>query len=295
MLAGILTAIVAGCLFATGAGLFAHVARRGIPFLLFLSMGATVAFLISLAFAVNWSQVSTQTRVPELAMWIVIAAIANTAGHRSMVEALACGHAPVAWAIGQGGQTMPFVASVLIWQEKTSFVSWWGMVILLGGVIALAFARSRRQTQMDSGNRRYVLYALLAMLCYGVNQTLMCVPSHWVGYQDVGTLRVPLTFATVAMMGFILSSRPDITLIRRILPLVLVYGLVSYGCFHSIYLSLDMLSGVHHAGLAWPIACGTGVVMYAVWEQIGMKRKTSARDWLAILLVVSGIAMLTVR
>lgn len=48
MVTGVALAILAGCFFSAGALLFAQVAKRGLPFILFLSMGAWVGLSIGM-------------------------------------------------------------------------------------------------------------------------------------------------------------------------------------------------------------------------------------------------------
>lgn len=291
MLVGTFLALMAGLCFAFGAGLFAAATRRQLPFMAFLCLGAVTGLVLSLVFVVDWSAVPTVTRAGPLCLWITLGAIANVAGHRSMASAMLGGHTPVAWAIGQGGQAIPFVASAVIWHERAGAVPWVGVIAILLGVATLAWTRSTAGTT----SRRAVRWALVALICYGVNNTLMAVPSHWVGWTDTLRLRLPLTLAVFAVGGAIAAGGIDTGTFRRLAPMSLAYGVILVTCFGLVYLALDHLGRAGAAGLFWPTACGGGIVAYAGYEHL-VRRKPITRGELAgIATIVAGIALLAVR
>lgn len=293
MFEGIAYSILAGCCFAAGAGLFAAVARRGLPFMLFLSYGAIIGLVLSLAAIVDWRYLGSEERIGDLALWIIPGAIANIAGHLAMARAMAIGRGPVAWAIGQGGLAVPFVATVMIWKEKTGLFSWFGLFLIIAGVALLARTRNSAASKIPS--RGWVFWSLAAMTCYGMNQTLMSVPSHWPGWTDVAHLRLPMTLGVVGIAGILCSPRPDLQTIRRLLPWVFPYGLVICACFAMVYMGLDRLSVAGCAAVAWPLACSTGIVGYALWEHVMQRRHVAMMEVFGIAVVVAGISALAIK
>ncbi|HBC86931.1 MAG TPA: hypothetical protein DCZ94_08265 [Lentisphaeria bacterium] len=293
MLEGIAYSILAGCFFAAGAALFAEVSRRGLPFMLFLSSGAVIGLAISLMAMVDWHAAGSEKRIGELALWIIPGALGNVAGHLAMSRAMAIGRGPVAWAIGQGGQALTFIATVMIWSEKPGTLSWCGLLIILMGVAFLA--RTKTSISAASPARGWVFWSLMAMICYGVNQTLMSVPSHWTGWHDAAHLRLPITLGVIALSGFACSGKTDWKILRGILPWAVPYGLVICGCFGLVYLSLDRLSAAGCAAIGWPLSCSTGILGYAVWEHIVQRRPVSRAEIIGIATVVIGIIALAMR
>jgi len=293
MFEGVVYAILAGCCFTAGAGLFAEVSRRGLPFIPFLSIGAMIGLVISLIAMVDWHAASSESRIGELALWIIPGAVGNVAGHLAMSRAMASGRAPVAWAIGQGGQALTFASTVLIWNEKTGFLSWIGLLIILAGVTLLA--KNKAESPKGPAVRGWVLWSLAAMTCYGVNQTLMSVPSHWTGWNDAAHLRLPITLGVVGLTGFAFYGRIEMRAIRSILSWALPYGLVICGCFELVYLSLDRLSAAGCAAIGWPLACSTGILGYAVWEHIVQHHQITRAEMIGIMTVVAGICAMAVR
>jgi multidrug transporter EmrE-like cation transporter len=297
MIPGIVFSVLTGCCFAVGAGLFAAVARRGLPFMLFLSMGATIGLAISLLAIVDWAALSAETRGVQLALWIVPGALANVAGHRAMANAMAGGRSSVAWAIGQGGQAVPFIATVLIWNEHAGAVSWLGLALILVGVAILARTKTvaAPSAATASPSPTWVYWALAALLCYGMNGTLMSVPSHWPGWHDGAHLRVPITLGVFALAGIACSPGADWQAIRRLSRLAVPYGLTLAACFACLYRALDALSAAGGAAIAWPLACSTGVVAYALWEHLVQRRPIARSEIAGIATVVAGIVAMAIR
>ena len=261
------------------------------PFLLFLSMGATFGLFISLIAVVDWPSVRSQTRILEMAAWIIPGALANVAGHLAIARAMATGRQPVAWAIGQGGQALTFIATLLIWNESAGVASWAGLAAILAGVALLSRNKSSGFKPV-SGNK-WVYWSVAAMLFYGINQTLMSVPSHWEGWNDAARLRLPTTLLVVGLAGMSFSARPKKDVLVRLLPWVIPYGILVCVCFFTVYLSIDRLSVVGCAALAWPLACSTGVVAYAIGSHFTGKCRISIKESVGIATVVAGILALT--
>lgn len=294
MVLGILCALLAGACFAVGAGLFSAVVRRGLPFLAFLGGGAAIATLLSLALVVRWDQAATATRGGELAWWIVLGAVANVGGHAAIARAMAGGNAPVAWAISQGGQGVPFLAAVALWGDRMPVPAWCGLAAVLAGVWALSRTRAGADGGGGGASRTWALWALAALLCYGLNGTLMGVPSRWPGWHDAMRLRAPLTLGVFALAG-LAATRWDCALLRRLLPLAIPYGLLLPACFLALYTALDLLAAAGAAGIAWPMACGGGIALFALWERVGLRRPLPWRACAGIALIIAGIAGLAVR
>ncbi|MBN2713995.1 MAG: hypothetical protein JXR97_16365 [Planctomycetes bacterium] len=293
MLTGLLLALLTGICFATGAGLFATVARTRLPFLTFLSIGAGVGLVLTLIFIVDWSSIGKATRISELCLWICAGAIANVAGHRAIAGAMAESRAPISWAISQGGQAIPFIASAIIWNERSGPMPWLGIAVLLSGVAVLAL--SRKGDESSGSSRRGVALALLAFLCYGINNLLMSVPSHWDNWEDSSHLRVPLTLAVFSLGGVFFSSGWSGPVVKRILPMALGYGLLLTICFGCVYAALDYLGNAECAGIFWPLASGTGIAAYAVWERCTSRRAMAPTHLIGLVMVIAGIVALAAR
>ena len=301
MIHGIAFSVLAGGCFAIGAGLFAAVARRGLPFMLFLAIGAAIGLAISLLAIVDWAALATEGRAFQLALWIVPGALANVAGHRAMANAMAGGRSSVAWAIGQGGQAVPFIATVLIWDEHAGATSWLGLALILAGVAVLAQTKglsvnyAAASAASSSPSSTWVYWALAALLCYGMNGTLMSVPSHWPDWHDGARLRVPITLGVFALAGIACSPGADWQAIRHLSRLAIPYGLTLAACFACLYRALDALSAAGGAAIAWPLAGSTGVVAYALWEHLVQRRPIARSEIAGIATVVAGIVALAIR
>ena len=293
MLLGSILALLTGLCFATGAGLFASLARRHLPFMIFLCLGGGLGLVLALLFVVNWGAIPTATRTAEVCFWIILGALANVAGHRAMVGAMKGGQAPVAWAIGQGGQAVPFVASVVIWKQQAGILPWVGVFTIIVGVAILAWSRQGGAAGRTS--YRVIWLALLALACYGMNNTLMAVPSYWVGWEDTIHLRLPLTLGIFSLGGASFSWHTDRKTIRQVAPLAIPYGLLLVVCFALVYWSLDYLGRAGAAGFFWPIACGTGVTAYAAWEHLLLRKPIAGREMAGIATIVAGIVVLAAR
>lgn len=291
MLAGIICALIAGACFAAGAGLIGAVGRRGLPLMAVLSAGSALAGLASLA-GVDWTGLAAAPRLDGLAAWIVPAAALNILGHGLIAQAMAGGRPAIAWAIGQGGQAVPFIVAALVWREAAGPAAWTGLAVLLGGIAVLAAGRA------DGGRtarRGWTLLALGALACYGLNQTLMAVPSHWSGWHDQARLRLPLTLFAGALAAGALAGCAGWTRWRAVLPWALPYAAILLGAFTGLYLALDRLAAAGASGIAWPLACGTGVGLFAAWDRRRPGHAWRRRDLAGLILVLAGIALLAWR
>lgn len=292
MVTGFLLALLAGCGFACGAALFAAVTRRGLPFMAFLGIGAALAMLPTLFLVVDWQALPGASRSGELAGWIVLGALANVAGHRAISRAMNGGNGPIAWAISQGGQAVPFVVAAGYWGDATHPLAWAGLAAVLGGVVALARSRSATAAVPSTA---WLAWALAALACYGLNGSLMAVPSRWPGWSDTAHLRLPLTLGVFASCGMLATRGWSTALLRRLLPFAVPYAAVLTGCFLCLYLALDRLTAAGAAAVAWPAACGSGIALFALWESLAMRRPPTRCAVAGLTLLIIGIAGLAIR
>lgn len=292
MVTGIIFALLAGCGFACGAALFAAVARRGLPFMAFLGTGAALAVFPTLLLVVDWKALPDASRSGELSGWIVLGALANVTGHHAISRAMQGGNAPVAWAISQAGQAVPFVVAAAYWSDPTHPLAWAGLAAVLGGVVALARGRSASSAVPSTS---WPAWAIAALACYGINGSLMAVPSRWPGWSDTAHLRLPLTLGVFAVCGLLATRAWSAALLRRLLPFALPYAAVLTGCFLCLYLALDRLTAAGAAAVAWPVACGSGITLFSLWEGLAMRRPPTRSAVAGIALLIIGIAGLAIR
>jgi drug/metabolite transporter (DMT)-like permease len=290
---GIVYALAAGAAFAGGVAFVAAITRRRLPLLTFFAVGSSLGCGLSLLVLVDWSRWHEASRSPALAWWIGTGSALSLLGHRFLSQSMRLGRPSLSWAISQGAQAFPFLAGFLLWQDAVGIVAWLGLFILLGGVAMLGVARA--QEGDDSANRAWVWWALAAMLSYGLNQVCFAVPSRWVGWSDLMRLRIPITLAVIAAGGWMATLHSPAGSLRRVLPLALPYGLLQILMFVLVYRGLDALGSVQLGAIFWPLACGSGIAFYALWERIRSRETLGVIHRIGITLIIIGIAGLSFR
>jgi multidrug transporter EmrE-like cation transporter len=190
----------------------------------------------------------------------------------------------------QSALVVPFVLSMVVWREPLRYGGIAGVILVVTGIIVLGRLGSDAGQSIKTGSR-WLLLAVLAFGCIGLQQTFCSIPSHWTGWEDSAGLQVPLIMLFTALGWLCLKLRPMIhpDTGGGIFPVlgICVFTLLSFLC---LFLSLRYLRTEQMTSVVFPLSTGVNIVVFALYGRMILGERLSLAG---VGLVLSGILALS--
>lgn len=287
--------MLTGFLWAGVGGFYSRVARKGHRVLLF---SLIVAFFVScLSWATcNWEALLAGS-VPKARLFVPImlmTGVASQAGMILMMHSMRLGRQAAAWTISQSAMVVPFLAGVLIWQEKINTGNLLGVVILLISIVL--FGRRVQEEGKPPENRMWFVLALLAFAVSGLGATLSTTPSHWHGWVDTARLRVPL-LNTAALLAFGVFGIREA---QKAMPskdewiTAVLCALTVFAGQYAFYAGMDRMALIQKVSLTYPLSISLCIMVFAVYTTLHLGEKLGRLGAMGLALGVLGILLLGV-
>jgi drug/metabolite transporter (DMT)-like permease len=270
--------------------------RSGLDIVQFMLVGAAGVALGSWILCADWQVILAGggcARLGQLSLAMGLAGVANALGFLLMCQAMRRGSPTVVWSLTQSAMVLPFLAGILGWGDPCPPSAALGIALLLGGIVMLG-----RRGGDAAGGRDGVWLALVlaSIVLVGGGQILAGLPSRWPGWQDAAGLRIPLQAS--ANLLFLLAwtawqgGRWPTGGAWR---LGLAWAAVVLGGMVLLFIGLDACAGVGMLAAAYPIAVGTCIVAFTLWNVLHRVEPASRRLAAGTALLIAGIAGIAIR
>ena len=201
----------------------------------------------------------------------------------------------------QSAMVLPFLTGFLIWRDRVDSLDVAALCLILGSITLFG----RAHTGRSAGKRTAIAgplsrtratswlpIAVTAFLFVGLQQVLHTMPSRWPGWDDTAQLRVPLAMTgTLAAFAAVLLFQREWPNRRSWLPAAFL-ALCVVPSHVLLYRGLDSLAVRAQAGLGYPVAVGTCVVVFAVYS-LGVLREPTTREHLVgLVLGIAGVVLM---
>lgn len=141
-------------------------------------------------------------------------------------------------------------------------------------------------------HRIFLLFAFLAFLLLGAQQTLTLVPNRLPGLGPAAlSWRIPLLSLGGLIWIVVVIRRREFGF-RSVLPLALLYGVLVAAGQWTMFRAIDLLSHAGAAGVAYPVAIGGCIALFFLYAKWIRGEKTGVTGTAGILLAVLGILLL---
>ena len=238
-----------------------------------------------------------------IAQWPLVAmisggAVVNGIGQAVIMWNLKSGGCALVYAIPQLGFILPFLASGLFWGERITWLNLLGVIVEAVAILSV-FPRGSRDPD-DSREAKRILVALGALLLLGTSQLFYLYPS----LPRNAELKLPASasaFFTLAanMVSFLVITlavkKKEAVPWKFQLPLSLLWGTVAATAFFVLYITFQLMAEQGMAGLVYPVASSTEIVLFTLFTRIRFRERLSLRRSLALAAIVVGIFMIQLR
>lgn len=223
-----------------------------------------------------------------LTAFVFLAGFLNSFGQKTVYNAMKRGnHAPV-WAISQSALIFPFLAGIVLFHNRGSVGQWIGTLLISAGILT----PSAKEMKRFSG---WFCAALAAFFIFGVIQTLYSIPSQLCGFDDAAGAR-PLAAAWGGTAGWLVIAGCGGTSLRfdrKTLSVAGMMVLVQLASLRLLFSSLDALSAVSCANIAFPLMTGANIAGFAAYSIFIRREKNSLMHKIGFCMVIAGLVFLS--
>jgi drug/metabolite transporter (DMT)-like permease len=212
---------------------------------------------------------------------LVLAGVATAVGLVAFYRALAIGTMSIVAPIIAAEVLIP-VAAGLLRGERPSLHAYAGMVLTIGGVVLISWAR---RGMRDHIARSAVLLAVLAAVCWGLMLVALGISGRESPYWAVFDIRVASAGVVVL---YVLAAGRRLPLKGQNLPALFAVGLLltTANILFTVAAGLGFLSVAAILGSLSPVV----VTCYA---QVFLGERLSARQWAGFGTVFAGVVLLS--
>jgi drug/metabolite transporter (DMT)-like permease len=292
---GIALAVFIGALFGCVGLIYSRATRGDFDFMAFMQAYSLVLIAGAWAFLVDWpALLSGEVQRPgQLVLVMVGGGLFAGSGMLCVQEAMRRGHHGICWTVAQTAMVIPFVTSLVFFDEQLTATRALGMVCVLGSVVTLGMSARGSHEEASEHKRGWFRLALVSFLLLGMQQFMSSVPSQWEGWKDTARLRVPIYFtAQFVLYTVILSVRNGNPGKRAWRWAVLMAVIVLVGHIIMYFGVLDVLSKHKRVALAFPVITSSSIIVMSLFSIFLLRERKNAATLGGIALGVAGVMLL---
>lgn len=306
MFPGILFGVLSGIIL-MGIGIVTSAAaKRKLSMVLIQGIGAVLLILLCLGILGN-DIVLTGKNMLTINLLVLLAGVGNFVTFLLIQQAMKTGHNGIIWSLANSALIFPFLAGILFFHVPPTLSRFAGAGIILAGIILAGAARKpERSGSAESGDRKWFLWALAALLSAGITQTAANIPSYLPGIERVSNIQkgfvMQVGIAVVAGLYLLFTRKkapgplPAEEKKKRIrLTLWLSAALAAVNgltlCVF-MYRSFDLLARAGIGAIAYPIILGTCIAGFFLYSIVVLKEKATPPAVVSFCLTVIGIVVI---
>lgn len=239
-------------------------------------------------FQANTNWLSPETWL--IAFPVILAGSMNFIMLSWMKKGMRIGHAGAVWGITQSSMLCPFVMGVLFFNVQPTATRLIGIALILIG-IAL-FSRTKPAGNNASGYR-WLLPTLGAFAASGAAQCMANLPSYFQAVPLSSTARCfVIQLGTAGAFGVYrgITGKRAVTQ-RTLKPILLLSAMQVLSLCFFFYNGLNLAAAAGAGSIGYPVAQGSCIFFFMLYETLFLHRKTPLSAWFAALLLCSGIIL----
>ena len=221
---------------------------------------------------------------------VFFAGIANFAMLSLMKQGMRTGSPGSVWGIVQSALICPFLMGILFFGVIPTMTRIVGILLIVAGIVLFSRSKPRRQ---DCG-KFWLLPTCGSFLFSGIAQCFANLPSYWSSFTMSPILRALLVqsgtvsaFVAVFLFRGKKKSQSDFRSIIK--PVIFLTAVQALSLFFLFYRGLDLAARAGAGSIGYPIAQGSCIVFFIIYEMLRNRKKCAASVWLALILQCSGL------
>lgn len=241
--------------------------------------------LVSLAFFAVPSALA-EGCPPTLFGLIFAAGFLNSLGQFVTNRAMKRGHNGIVWAVSQSSMVVPFIAAALCFAQPGTPRQWFGIALILGGVIL----PNVKKSGVRSG---WFGAAFGAFALFGTVQTLYLLPA-FLDIPDLAHCRpvwsalgMTAGWTTTGILGGY-SLKPN----RAMLLLGGGMSLISAASLLLFFAAIDCLNQAGAGNIAVPLMVGGNIFFFSLFSIFRLREKTAWMEWGTLAMLLAGLVAL---
>lgn len=269
---------------------FSRAAKSGVD-------GAPVLMVSSvMATAVGFVFFPAYAALDKASLWLVlvvfVAGLLCAGGLLLVSMAMRGGHHGMAWTVSQSCLLWPLLTCAAFFDEPFGLPGAGGLLLILAGIACVGLSRGGN-AGASLPNRYWLAQALAAFALFGVQQTLLTLPSRVEALRDVCHLRIPVLQAACALVYSAVWFARRRPFHRRALSLGAALGACVVANFFMLFLGLDALGRLGVAGIGYPVVISSCIVLFWLYSAVALQERTTWLQAMGTAAIVLGMALLT--
>lgn len=317
MLSGVLVLTIVGCLWGVLGVVISRMRDKGLAFVACTMLSSLFTATIA------WSIFPGCPQPPQNADWQPIfwlgavlgsAEILRISGLLLVQRAMKTGHNGQAWIVAQASFVIPLGAGILFFGEALSLPRGLGVLLCLASVAILGATRhtpareaasvsntadaagpSAAGSEMPATNKNldWRIFAFLAFLVLGVQQTLMTVPSYWSVPPEILQWRIPLMLTWGTLINTLIMIKKRVRPTRALLLPAAGLALSSVAGTVLFFYGLDLLAKVQMVSLAYAITIAACILSFTLYSTLRLGEPFKLMHWAGLAGILTGLILFT--
>ena len=228
-------------------------------------------------------------RLPVL-LPVFAAGVMNFAMLSLMKRGMRSGSPGAVWGIVQSALICPFLMGILCFGVVPTATRIIGLLLIVAGIVLFSRGKPRRAAR----GKTWLLPTCGAFLFAGLAQCFANLPSYWASVSMSPVLRTLLVqsgtvAAFVAVRAFRRgrTTHADFRDIRK--PVFFLTAVQMLSLFFCFYRGLDLTARAGAGSIGYPIAQGSCIVFFMIYEKWRTRKQYSASIWTALALQCAGL------
>ena len=227
---------------------------------------------------------------------------------QAIAAAMRTGPNSIVWTMAQSGMVLTFLYGVLFQHDIMNAWRGCGMALLVAALVCMGAARG---SDAGEGARRpghWLVWAVLAFLLCGANQTTNTIPSNdpevqrHFNYAARNLSLAGATFLAASVWNLLASPRHCWTSLARELRSPWLWAFVvamqsfSLICTYVLqYRCIDVLARHHTAAIAYPLMVSSCLIGFACYSLLVLRERLSRLQAAGLLASLAGILLVCVK
>ena len=244
----------------------------------------------------SFPKAAEPAEVLRLSIFMLPAVIVEMVGFLLLKYAMTRGSQGLAWSIAQSAMIFPFLGAIAFLNNHAGVLKYTGAMVFLAGLALVGVSKQRKKNDEaeTGGGKGYLLFAFGAFLLIGLGQFLRIIPGN-IGFSEaVLSWRLPVSAPCGMIFWTCYSLATHSFVPGKVWKIALFYGIiVALGqiCF---FYAVDAADPLGITSIVYPVAVGTSILLFSIYCAVFRKEKFSLRGWFGVVLITSGIALLSV-
>lgn len=231
------------------------------------------------------------TEILRLSALIVPSALTEMVAFLLLKRAMERGSQGIAWCVSQSSMVVPFLCMVAFMGNPSSAAQWAGLALVLTGLVLLG--RDKPSNGQASNDAVYFRLVLAAFALIGIGQYLRLIPGYAHFSAETMTWRLPLQSMTSAFYWVVVCSSKRTWCLGSVWRHAVPYGIVAAFSDIAFYIATDAADRLLLTAIMMPVTIGSCIMLFTLYCRIFRGERLSPGGWLAVVLDIVGIALLS--